>query len=315
MDNLKKRSEGLYQCFLKVLDQSIAKNRKQFDKQASAWFHLPADRLGELLFYRKIRQKFGGRLRRIICGGAPIDPEIVEFFQAVGIDVLQGYGLTEVSPTVSVNPHHRNKIGSVGVPLACVEVKLGESDEILVRGSSLMRGYDNEQATQEAIDKEGWFHTGDQGFIDEEGYLFIKGRIKEMLVTSYGKNVIPSVVEQALEKSPYILQAAAFGHGKAYLTALLVLNQEAVRKEFSAPEYAALSWPELCRHPKVLQRVKSELARVQKELASYEQIKKFEIVPDEFSQENDMLTPTLKLKRRKILERYEPLVNALYKEN
>lgn len=314
MDNLKKRSEGLYNVFLKVLEQSTQLHKKKSERSAAALLHLPADRIGELLFYKKIRQKFGGRLRRIICGGAPIDPEVVEFFESIGIEVLQGYGLTEVSPTVSVNPRRRNKIGSVGLPLRCVEVKLGDDDEILVKGSTLMRGYDSEQATREAIDKEGWFHTGDQGYIDEDGYLYIKGRIKEMLVTSYGKNVIPSVVEQALEKSPWFLQSAVFGHGKAYLVALLVLNQEIVRREFSAPEYAALAWPELCRHPKVLQRAKEELARVQQELASYEQVKKFEIVPEEFSQDNDMLTPTLKLKRRKILERYEPLVAAMYKE-
>jgi len=178
MDNLKKRSERLFSLFETVLEQTVALNRKKFARNPAALIHLPAAALGELLFYRKIRQKFGGKLERIICGGAPIDPEIVEFFQAIGIQVLQGYGLTEVSPTVSVNPYNRNKIGSVGLTIDCVEVKLGESDELLVRGSSLMKGYDNEQATREAIDEEGWFHTGDQALIDEEGYIFIKGRIK-----------------------------------------------------------------------------------------------------------------------------------------
>lgn len=315
MDNLKKRSAGLYGVFLKMLEQSNQLHRKKIENNPLALLHLPADWIGELVFYKKIRDKFGGRLRRIICGGAPIDPEVVEFFQAIGIEVLQGYGLTEVSPTVSVNPRRRNKVGSVGLPLRCVEVKLGKDDEILVKGSTLMRGYDTEQATREAIDKEGWFHTGDQGYIDEDGYLFIKGRIKEMLVTSYGKNIIPSVVEHALEKSPLVLQSAVFGHGKAFLVALLVLNQEVARREFSTPEFAALAWPELCRHPKVIAKVKEELARVQEELASYEQVKKFEIIPEEFSQDNDMLTPTLKLKRRKILERYAELVNGMHRED
>lgn len=313
LDGLKKRSEGLYGAFLKTLNQSVQLQRKKAERNPAALLHLPGDRLGELIFYRKIRQKFGGRLRRIICGGAPIDPEIVEFFQSIGIEVLQGYGLTEVSPTVSVNPLRRNKVGSVGVPLRCVEVKLGAEDEILVKGTTLMRGYDSEEATREAIDNEGWFHTGDQGAIDKDGYLYIKGRIKEMLVTSYGKNVIPSVVEQTLEKSPYISQAAVFGHGKAYLVALLAPNQELLRREFSEPEYAQLSWPEFCRHPKVVQKIKEEVGRAQEILASYEQVKKFEIIPEEFSQDNDMLTPTLKLKRRKILERYEALIASMYK--
>lgn len=313
-DNLKKRSEGLYNLFQKLVGQSIVLNRKKFEKNSGALLNLPADCLGELLFYRKVRQKFGGRLRKIICGGAPIDPEIVEFFQAIGIQVLQGYGLTEVSPTVSANPHYRNKVGSVGLPIGCVQVKLGDKDEILVRGSSLMKGYDSEEATREAIDADGWFHTGDQGYIDEEGYIFIKGRIKELIVTSYGKNVVPSVVEQTLEKSPLILQAAIFGHGKAFISALLVPEKGSVRAEFSGPEYEKLSWEELCRRPEVLQRFQKELDRVQEELASYEQVKRFHLIPEEFSQDNDLLTPTLKLKRLKIFERYQDSIKAMYAE-
>ncbi|HEX5034633.1 MAG TPA: AMP-binding protein, partial [bacterium] len=259
------------------------------------------------------RKKFGGKLKRVICGGAPIDPSVVEFFQAIGVQVLQGYGLTEVSPTVSVNPHDGNKIGTVGLPLGCVQVRLGENDELLVKGSSLMLGYDSEEATLEAIDAEGWFHTGDQASIDEEGYITIKGRIKEMIVTSYGKNVIPSVVEQALEKHPWILQAAVFGHGKAYLSALIVPNRENVLAALGDSGLAKLDWAELCRHPEFKQKLQAALREAQADLASYEQVKRFEIVPEEFSQANDLITATLKLKRNKIQARYEPQLQAMYR--
>ena len=309
-DKLRKQSSALYRVFLALLDQSKALHRGGL----LSLRHLPVDRLGELIFYRKIRQKFGGKLRRIICGGAPIDASVVEFFQAIGIQVLQGYGLTEVSPTVSVNPHYKNKIGTVGVPLGCVQVRLGENNEILVKGSSLMLGYDSEEATREAIDEEGWFHTGDQGEIDDEGYLTIKGRIKEMIVTSYGKNIIPSVVEQALEKNPLVLQAAVFGHGKAFLSALIVPNKENVLAALADEGLAYLSWEELCRHPEFKSKFDAAFKESQACLASYEQVKRYEIVPEEFSQANDLITATLKLKRNRIQARYEKQILGMYQE-
>ncbi len=309
-DKLRKQSPTLYKVFSGLLGQSQALHRGGF----LSFLRLPADRLGELIFYRKIRKKFGGKLKRVICGGAPIDPSVVEFFQAIGVQVLQGYGLTEVSPTVSVNPHYKNKIGTVGTPLGCVQVRLGENDELLVKGSSLMLGYDSEAATREAIDEEGWFHTGDQGAIDAEGYITIKGRIKEMIVTSYGKNVIPSVVEQALEKSPLILQAAVFGHGKAFLSALIVPNRENVLAQLGDNGLAKLDWEELCSHPEFKRKFGEALKEAQAGLASYEQVKRFEIVPQEFSQANDLITATLKLKRSKIQARYEPQILSMYRE-
>ncbi|HKX12598.1 MAG TPA: long-chain fatty acid--CoA ligase [bacterium] len=309
-DKLRKQSSALYKVFSALLGQSQARQRGGL----LSLLHLPGDRLGELVFYRKIRKKFGGKLKRVICGGAPIDPSVVEFFQAIGVQVLQGYGLTEVSPTVSVNPHYKNKVGTVGIPLGCVEVRLGENDELLVKGSSLMLGYDSEAATREAIDEEGWFHTGDQAAIDAEGYITIKGRIKEMIVTSYGKNIIPSVVEQTLEKNRLILQAVVFGHGKAFLSALIVPNRENVLAWLSENGLAKLEWEELCRHPEFKQKLGAALQEAQSGLASYEQVKRFEIIPEEFSQANDLITATLKLKRSKIQSLYEQQIQSMYRE-
>lgn len=312
-EGIKGRSALMYRIFNSLLNISIRRYQLRFKNHPLAillWF---PDRFGEILFYKKIRRKFGGRLHRAICGGAPIDPAVVEFFLAIGINAMQGYGLTEVSPTVAVNPYNRNKPGTVGVILGNLQVKIGDKDEILVKGSSLMNGYENnEQATREAIDEQGWFHTGDQGHMDEEGYLSVKGRVKELIVTSYGKNIIPSVVEQALEKSPLILQAAVFGHGKHYLGAILVLDEEKVRKQFSAPEFQAMSWEDLSQHPKVHDKIREEIAEHLKDLPQHEHVKKFKVFPQEFTQANDYLTPTLKLKRNKIAQDYAKDLQELW---
>ncbi len=308
---MKKKGKRLYRLFFWCLFHSGEYRRKQSAGQSPGLSNALAHRLGEFLFYKKIRKKFGGRLLKVICGGAPMDPEIIEFFEALGIQVLQGYGLTEVSPIVTVNPYWKNKIGSVGLPLKCIELKIGAKEEILVKGSSLMLGYDSEAATREAIDAQGWFHTGDQGEIDSEGYLFIKGRVKEMIVTSYGKNVFPSWVEQTLEKSPLIQQAAIVGHGKAFLVALFVLNRENVLEKLSAGK-RGLPWEQLCEAPELRTLVAEELARVQKPLPPHEQIKKFKVLPEEFSMANDLLTPTLKLKRKKISDRFTKEIGEMF---
>lgn len=310
---IQKTSPRMAPIFRSSLERSVNYRKLRAAGSPKAWWHALPHRLADLIFYRKIRKKLGGRLRGIICGGAPLDPAIAWFFEAIGVQVLQGYGLTEVSPIVSVNPHWKNKVGTVGLPLDCLQVRLGDKEEILVKGSSLMKGYDSEAATREAIDAEGWFHTGDQGAIDDEGYLTVKGRVKELIVTSYGKNVIPTLVEQAIEKCSYVANAAVFGHGKAYLSALIVPARDALSAAF--PEEAkAKSWPEFCNDPKVKALMEKEIKAAQKDLASYEQIKKIQIIPEEFTQDNDMLTPTLKLKRRKIEERYQKEIASLYKE-
>jgi len=308
---LKKKSDRLLRVFQWCVRGSAAKQAKLFKGEKPSIKDAFADALGKKLFYGKIKKKFGGQLQGFICGGAPLSEELVKFFQALGIQVLQGYGLTETSPIICATPHDKNKIGSVGPPIANMEIKIGPNREILARGTSLMLGYDDETATREAIDSEGWFHTGDQGEIDEDGFLYVRGRVKELIVTSYGKNIVPSWVEQNLEKSPLIQQSVVFGHGKSYLVALLILNRNAVFEKLP-DEKRSLPWEELCRDPVIESWLKEDLKLVQQPLASYEQIKKFTVIPEEFSMSNDLLTPTLKLKRNKILARYETEVTGMF---
>lgn len=270
--------------------------------------------LFDRVFFKKVRQLFGGRLTRFLVGGALLDPRIAWFFQTIGFEILEGYGLTECSPVVSVNQSGKGKIGSVGKVLTGLEVKIDANEEICVRGHCVMKGYfKNPKETAKVMDEEGWFHTGDQGHLDEEGFLYIKGRVKELIVTSNGKNIVPNQVEQAVEASPYITQSMLFGHGRPYLVALIVPSQERVM-DFAKEAHVGNgeAWDHLCHEEGVKHLIEDEVKKFSKDLARHEQIKKIAIIPEEFSQENDLLTPTLKLKRRKITERYQKILQSLY---
>lgn len=321
---LEKMYEGIHQAikkkspFLEKLFFSTVAGSKKYQelckkKSVKASLYFFHHQLGELLFYKKIRQQLGGRLDRFISGGAALDPKVGYFFASAGFKVLEGYGLTECSPIVTVSPFGREKIGSVGLPLPGVEVRIGPEMEIWVRGPNVMQGYENNpKATSEVIDPAGWFHTGDQGFLDEQGFLYIRGRIKELIVTSYGKNIIPSVVERALETSPLIHQAVIFGHGKPFPVGLVVLNPEEAKKLAEHLGLERLSWNELCQNREVNAAVEEEIRRCSQSLALYERLKKFIIIPEEFSEELHFLTPTLKLKRNKISEKYAREIGSMY---
>jgi long-chain acyl-CoA synthetase len=272
--------------------------------------HQVADRL----FYQKIHQQLGGRLTRFISGGAPLSPDVGHFFQNIGISVLEGYGLTEASPIVTVNPPDKPKIGSVGIPLPNVRVRIGDNDEILVKGPNVMVGYEKSpEETRRAIDREGWLHTGDQGFIDREGYLYIKGRAKELIVTSYGKNVPPEPVEKQLEKSPYIKQVMIYGDARPYLVALVVPDRIAVETFAGTNGLAPLRWNQLCRHAKIKELIQKEIRQYSRPLAHHEQVQKFRLVPEEFTEHNGLLTTTLKLRRRLITDKYLREIESLYR--
>lgn len=269
-------------------------------------------KLADRLVFSKVRARTGGKLRYCISGGAPLSKEVGEFFQLIGLTILEGYGLTESSPVITCNRPEKVKIGSVGLPIPGVEVKIAEDGEILARGPNIMLGYfGNEEATREAIDPDGWLHTGDIGKLDSDGFLYITDRKKEILVMSNGKNVAPAPIENALKTSAYVSQALLIGDNRNYVTALVVPNFEtlarwALEKGIPGGNEALVS------NSQVKELFRQEIDRLTTDFARFEQIKEFTLLPEEFSQEKDELTPTLKFKRRVILAHYAEAIEAMY---
>ncbi|MGD9899225.1 MAG: long-chain fatty acid--CoA ligase [Calditrichaceae bacterium] len=269
--------------------------------------------IADKLVLSKIREKTGGRLSCFISGGAPLQKETGEFFSNVGIVILEGFGLTETSPVTNLNPPEKIKFGTVGPVIPDVKVKIADDGEILTKSRSLMKGYyKNESATNEAIDSDGWFHTGDIGFLDEDGYLKITDRKKNILVTSGGKNIYPQPIEQKLKDSVYIAEAVLIGDKRNYVTALLLPEQEQLNK-FAVNENIQLSdVGELIRHPKVIELFDKIVSESMAKFARYEQVKKYTLLPAEFTIETGEYTPTLKVKRKVIEEKFSKEINSMY---
>jgi len=249
------------------------------------------------VIFSKIKASFGGHIRFFVSGGANLAPYLGEFFDSMGMPIIEGYGLTETSPVVCVNHFNTNKYGTVGPALKGVEVKLAVDGEVLVKGSLLMRGYYKDiAATKNAFDGDGWFKTGDLGHIDEDGCLTIIGRKKEILVLSTGKKIFPIPIEKALEKSEYIDQALVFGDGKKHIAALIVPTRQAIEEFKEGIE------------DKLQEIIKNQLL----DFPLVEQVKKFVLITEPFTIENGFLTPTMKLRRPIILENYSAKTKLLY---
>jgi len=273
--------------------------------------------LADRLVYAKVRHKVGGRLRFFISGGAPLAPELGKFFNAIGVRIYEGYGLTETSPVIAVNTPTRNKVGTVGPPLSNVEVRIAEDGEILVKGPSVFRGYfGNDEATREAFTEDGFFMTGDIGELDDDGFLKITDRKKDLIVTAGGKNVAPQKVENVLKLSKYIADAMLYGDRKKFVSALIVPDADWLKRYAQWKNLPDQPVEELVKHPQVLdyyQRLVAELQQ-KSELASYESVKKFVLLPHEFSMGEGEVTPTMKVRRRKVTEHYRAQLDALYEE-
>lgn len=269
--------------------------------------------LANKLVFSKIRAKTGGNLEVLVSGGAPLMKEIAEFFACIGMPILEGYGLTETSPVICVSRRGKVKFGAVGPAIPGVEVKIAEDGEILARGPNIMKGYyQNDAATAETI-IDGWLHTGDIGELDEDGYLRITDRKKEILVMSNGKNVAPAPIEGLLKTSPYIEQAVLIGDNRKYISALIVPSFEALKKEAERLGIHNLSNEDSCQNEKLNTFMREEIDRISEgQLARYEQLKKFALLPHEFTIENNEITPKLSMKRKVINERYATQIEAMY---
>ena len=259
----------------------------------------------------KIRALFGGRIKNCVTGAAPINPEILRFFDAAGVLILEGWGMTETSTAATVARPDAFKFGKVGKAFAGCEIKIADDGEILVRGPNIFQGYyKNEEATRETLEG-GWLHTGDIGELDEDGYLSITGRKKDIIITAGGKNITPANLETEIKQSPFVSQCVVIGDRRPYLVALITLDMEECAK--LAQENG---WPAdpaaLADHEGMKQLIQEHLDEVNEKFARVEQVKKFEILPHDLSQETGELTPTLKVKRNVVTEKYEQEVDALY---
>ena len=271
--------------------------------------------LAHKLVFSKLHERVGGNLRFFVSGGAPLPKEIGEFFHHAGIKILEGYGLTETSPIIALSLEDKFKFGTVGPVLekGGVEVKIAEDGEILARGPNVMKGYYKKQAeTKEVIDEDSWLHTGDVGFLDEDGFLVITDRKKNILVTSGGKNIAPAPIENLLLTSPLIDQVMVIGNKRKFLSALLVPNFEALHTYAEEQKISFKDDKELVNHPKILQFVTNEVERLSAHLARYEQLKTFRLIPAPFTIEVGELTPTLKIKRKVVEEKYADLIDSMY---
>jgi len=270
--------------------------------------------LAHKLVFSKLHAALGGRLQWAISGGAPLSRDIAEFFHAAGILILEGYGLTETCPAGTFNRPTRFKFGSVGQPLDNVEIKIAADGEILIRGANVAKGYLKQpEATAEVFEPSGWFHSGDIGRLDEAGFLFITDRKKDLIVTAGGMNIAPQNIENLLKADPFISQVMVYGDRKPYPVALITVNPDELAK-FARDHGILTTDPAVVvKHPKVVERVGRTVEEKNSQLQSYAKIKKFTVLPVDFSQEGGELTPTLKVKRKVVSNKYMSTIEELYR--
>jgi long-chain acyl-CoA synthetase len=287
---------------------------RAYGQEAPSWLRFRW-KIADRIVYSKIRAGIGGRFRAFISGGGPLSCELAEFFWAVGVPVYQGYGLTETSPVVSANYPGANKVGTVGKPIEHVSVRIAEDGEILVQGPCVMKGYYQKPAdTSAVISPDGWLATGDIGRLDEEGYLYVTDRKKDLFKTAAGKFVAPQPIENILKVSPLILNAVLVGDAHKFIAALIVPNFANVEAAAREQGRTFASHEQLAADPWVHELIGREVAQVNSKLAQYETIKRFALLDHDFTFDGGQLTYTLKLKRRVIAERYAKIIEGLYAE-
>ena len=265
------------------------------------------------LVFSKIYEMMGGRLRFFVSGGAPLAKEIAEFFHSLGILILEGYGLTETSPVLTVNRLDDFRFGSVGRPIPGVEIKIAEDGEILAKGPNVMKGYYNKpQETAEALDEEGWFHTGDIGRIDEDGFLYITDRKKDLIVTAGGKNIAPQNIENTLKMDKFIEQVCAIGDRRKYVSALIVPNFEELEAWAKEQGIDTSDRNKLVTDERVISLYRKRIDDALKHFDRHERVQTFALLPEEMTEASGLLTPTLKVKRKEVASVYADIIEKLY---
>ncbi len=299
-----------------VFKMAVSAAEKYFEKidkdLSPTAFEMAQYALSYKLVFSKIYNKFGGRIRYFVSGGAPLSPEIIKFLRFANLTILEGYGLTETAAPCSLNPLSKQVPGTVGRPLGDVQFSFGTDHEILIKTESLMKEYyKNPEATKEAI-QNGWFHSGDIGEFTTEGYLKITDRKKDLIITSGGKNVAPQKIENLAKIKPHISQFIVIGDQRHYLTALVGIEKERFLTQLDKLNLSSdCSLIDLAAHPLVRELIQSEIDEVNTTLSSFENIKKFTIIPEDFTTEN-FLTPSLKIKRKLILEKFKDQIDEMY---
>ena len=289
---------------------SISDGSNSFFLKSKGW-------LAKFLIYNKIMDIFGGRIRYMISGAAPISPDIINFFKWMNITILEGYGMTETTGIISINLPHAVKIGSVGKPYPNTKIKIAEDGEICVMAPQNIKNYfNNKDATDRLLESNNngnyWLRTGDVGYIDDDGYLFITDRKKDILITAGGKNVAPQYIENLLKTIPYVSQSMVYGDAKPYLTALITLDDDEITKFARDRKILYQDLSDLSQKREVVQLINNEIQLLNEKLPSYETIKKFKILEEDFDQDKDELTPTFKVKRKVVIDNYKILLESMY---
>ncbi len=272
--------------------------------------------LANFLVLDNVRRMTGmSRVQMALTGAAPISPDLIRWYRSLGVPLREGWGMTETTAGGTVNPRKAPKAGSIGVPGPGLEMRIAEgTDEILLRGPNVIRGYLNQpDKTAEAIDAEGWLHTGDVGRVDDEGYFYITDRMKDIIITAGGKNITPSEWENQLKFSPYVTDAVVIGDKRAFLTAIIMIDQENVERFAQERDIPFSNYASLTRSPEILELIQSEVDRVNKQFARVEQVKKFFLLDRQLTAEDEELTPTMKLKRKLVQTKYAEQIEAMYR--
>lgn len=309
---LKAEDGGKGKIFHAGVDVAIAYSRAQQEGKVPLVLSLK-HMLFDALLYKKLRTAMGGNIRHAVSGGGPLGERLGHFFNGIGVTILEGYGLTETTAPISVNALDRIKIGTVGKPLPGNAVRIAEDGEILAKGVCVMRGYRNRPELQDETFTDGWFHTGDIGELDSDGFLKITGRKKEIIVTASGKNVVPALLEDQIRADALVSQCVVVGEGRPFISALVTLDPEALTGWLSRHQLdAKLSLEELSTHPKVLETVQAVIDKANTSVSKAEAIKSFRIVPADFTEETGHLTPSMKIKRAVVLKDFEAVIEEIY---
>ncbi|MBA7616172.1 MAG: AMP-binding protein [Calditrichaeota bacterium] len=310
------QSPGIRQkIFWWALGQGKAVLQLTMTGKKPGWWLSKKHGLAGKLVFSKLKERVGGRIRFFVSGAAPLSADIGEFFASLGMIVLEGYGLSETSPALAVNKLEKFKFGSVGPAIPNVELKIADDGEILAKGPNIMKCYFKDpEASAEATDQDGWFHTGDIGELDEDGYLKITDRKKSILVTSGGKNVAPAPLENALVLSPYIEQVMIIGDRRSFISALLVPNFEKLEAFAGEKSIPSRDREALVKDRQVLDLFEQEVETAMEPFAQYERVRKFVLLPREFTIEDEELTPTLKVKRKAVFDHFGEEIESIYVE-